>query len=125
MTTRPANVIRLGLCALLLMLVPGGSGAHTITLGGDTLRVENGNAYLRIAVPARALPGFDDDGDGRISGVELARHRDDLRAQLARGVELLADGVPGEVVFEELVLPDVSADARSAADAVVLLRSVA
>jgi hydrogenase/urease accessory protein HupE len=71
------------LWAVLLLLIPTRSSAHMMPAQQGTLNVLGDSVFQVVAVPCSALPRVDDDGDGRLSESEVARHLPELQMQVA------------------------------------------
>ena len=104
---------------VLLAMLAGPVGAHMMVAQKGTLNVAQGGAYLMVSLPVAAFAGVDDDGDGRLSVQELRDHSAAIRAALASGLQLLAEGQP--LPFEPLLLDTVPPDDRPGAPADQLL----
>ncbi|SFU46679.1 HupE/UreJ family protein [Pseudoduganella namucuonensis] len=106
----------------LALLSPGPAQAHLVAGGQGAIRLVGDSAYAAISVPARALAGYDDDRDGRISRAEIDAHRDALGMQLSVMIDLRSGGRRGRVVFEDLLLPHAEPGAPGAEELTVLRR---
>jgi hydrogenase/urease accessory protein HupE len=76
-----------------------------------TLNVVDDAVFEVVSLPASAFSGVDDDGDGRLSDAEVARHEASLRDVLSRRYRLFDGDAPGQL---ELVLVRAEQDERSA-----------
>jgi hypothetical protein len=76
------------LLAAALLLAPNVARAHLMPAQSGTLNIRGTAAYGAFALPVSALRGFDDDGNGRLSGTELAKHYAALSAQVGAQVRL-------------------------------------
>lgn len=81
-------------CALSLAatLVASRADAHLMVAQHGTLNLVGDGAFMVLSIPATALPGADDDHDGRLSRAELERHYRDVAAAVAAGVTLVGGG---------------------------------
>lgn len=68
---------------LLALLLAPAAHAHLVPAGQGMLRLVGDSAYATISIPAQALAGYDDNGDGLISAAEINAHRDMLSMQLS------------------------------------------
>ena len=70
------------------------ASAHLMVAQQGTLNVVDGGAFMVISLPISAFTSVDDDGDGKLSREEFARHQADLRAAVMQGMQLRdSDGV--------------------------------
>jgi hypothetical protein len=65
--------VRLFLFALLL-LVARPARAHLMLAEQGTIAIDGAYAFVVVALPMRAFPGVDDDGNGLVDASELERH---------------------------------------------------
>ncbi|MBI3716067.1 MAG: HupE/UreJ family protein [Betaproteobacteria bacterium] len=75
-------------------LFPGSASAHLVLSQRGTLNIVDDKAVLVLSVPVAAFRGADDDGDGRLSRVELAAHWAGLEKQATGQIELRDSGGP-------------------------------
>ena len=120
------RAVALLLVALLCGATLSSAHAHLMVAQRGTLNLVDGGGFLVLSVPVSALSGVDDDGDGLLSASELQRHEAAIRAQVARGVQLLAGGDdarprPLQGVLLQLSSPD-HATAGAARQMVVMGR---
>ena len=66
--------------------------AHLLAAQKGTLNLVGDAAFMVLSVPASALRGVDDDGDGALSSVELGAHAGAIEEQVQAGVQLLDAG---------------------------------
>jgi len=93
-------------CALVLAaLSPAGAQAHGVPHGTGTLRLNGDRVFSVLSFPVSLLTRGDDDGDGRLSLEELARHRADITAVVRERLRVESGMERGEVMFEDLLLP--------------------
>ena len=78
--------------------------AHLMPAGPGAVRLVGDSAYLTVSVPAAALAGFDDNGDGLIDAAEIHAHRGMLSAQLNAMFDIRSHGQPGRLLFEDMLL---------------------
>lgn len=76
------------LFCICMLAVPGVARAHLMPAQQGTLNVVGDAVFVVLALPVAALRGVDDDGDGRLSPAELARHREALQLQLVQRFRL-------------------------------------
>lgn len=86
-----------------------------------TLNVVDKAVYAVFSIPAAALHGADDDGDGQVSSAELARHIDALRAEIDRGVTLFDGERRATTVRIDLLLSPQHEAAQDRAEEVIVL----
>jgi len=98
------------------------AAAHLMPAGQGVVNLVGDSAYAVIALPAAALTGFDDDGDGLLDVAEIDRHRAALGAQVSRRLSLTMDGRPGALVFEDLMLSHVDEPGFRGGEHVVVVR---
>ncbi len=85
-TSRSVTVCALSLAATL---VASRADAHLMVAQHGTLNLVGDGAFMVLSIPATALPGADDDHDGRLSRAELERHYRDVAAAVTAGVSLV------------------------------------
>ncbi len=107
---------------LALFGVPGVAWAHLLPRQTATLNVVDKAAFLVVSVPVSALKGIDDDGDGRVSPVEIARHRGAMASQFDARLHVLDNGQRGTAVLTWVLSPN--SDANDPTDYVVVLHRV-
>ena len=107
--------LRQAVCFFAGLLCLLDAHAHLMVAQRGTLNLVGDGGYLVLSVPVSALRGFDDDGDGLMSGPELQAHAPAIRAQLVDGVQLL--GNTGAVPLEGLLMTLSPADDRPDAPA--------
>jgi hypothetical protein len=99
--------------AISALLLPPGARAHTPGLSMADFEVRaDGQVQARLTfslASAEPLAGtrLDRDGDGVVTPDDLLAARDDLRAFVAEGVEVAADGSPCEGTFRGASLSEV------------------
>jgi|GEM_PF-2549436 len=82
----------------LLCAGPSTADAHLMVAQTGTLNVRDNGSYLMVSVPVSAFSGLDDDGDGRCSEAELARHHAELVPRAVAGMQLF--DVDGPLALE-------------------------
>ena len=87
---RKLRILR-AVLALVVLVAPRPALAHLMSPSHGTLNVVDDAVFSVIAVPASALHGYDDDGDGLLDVGELERHHAELEAEVDRRF-VLADG---------------------------------
>lgn len=87
------------LCGLLYCATP--VMAHLMDAQKGTLNLVDDGAFMVLSLPASALHGVDDNGDGMLSRVEVDAHAKNIQTQLLAGAQLLGpDGaLPLQVVM--------------------------
>ncbi len=70
------------------MTVASSASAHMMPPQNGTLNVLGDAVYTVLMLPAAALRGADDDGDGRLSYAEVVAHEQDLGDQVAARLRL-------------------------------------
>lgn len=104
------------------MTLPAAHG-HLIVDQKGTINFVDDGAFIVVSLPVTALQGADDDGDGKMSFAEMARHTPELQRQIKAGLRL-SDRV-GEKALEGLLLnlsPPDSAPASPATHVVAMGR---
>jgi hydrogenase/urease accessory protein HupE len=97
--------MRRWLLALALVLLAGRAAAHLMPQGQGAVRFDAQGVFGLVALPVRAFTGFDADGNGRMSPAEFERARPELLRQSAALLEFRADGQPGHLLVNQLLLP--------------------
>lgn len=80
--------VRVAVLASVFCALATSANAHLMVAQTGTLNVRDNGSYLMVSVPVSAFPGLDDDGDGRCSEAELARHHAQLVPQGRAGLQL-------------------------------------
>lgn len=111
------------LLALVGVALATRASAHLMVAQHGTVNVVGNGAFLVLSVPAAAFPFADEDGDGRLSPLELQRHQSDVGAAVQAGARLLEGDTarPLEGMLFSLT-PDELAPAEVGAQLVVLGR---
>jgi hypothetical protein len=80
-----ALVCRVACSARLVLMASifGHADAHLLPAQNATLNIIENAAYVVVSVPASALEGVDDDGDGKFSVAELQRNNDAIIEQFS------------------------------------------
>jgi len=91
----------LGTLLSIFMALPAAHGHLIVDQKGTINFVEDG-AFMVVSLPVTALEGADDDGDGKMSLAEMARHTPELQRQIKAGIRL-TDRL-GEKTLEGLLL---------------------
>jgi len=81
--------------------LPAAHGHLIVDQKGTINFVEDG-AFLVVSLPVTALEGADDDGDGKLSFSEMARHTPELQRQIKAGLRLTDRS--GEKALDGLLL---------------------
>lgn len=102
------GTLRAGLASMALMTLATSAQAHLMAANKGTLNLVGDSAYLVLSLPASALKGVDDDGDGLLGTAELRRHAGRIERQVQAGVQLHAEGHLAELqdVMLTLAPPD-------------------
>jgi hypothetical protein len=85
-----------------LLATPRVGAAHLMPPQRGTLNLIENGAFIVLSLPASALTGVDDDGDGRLSAAELGAHQAAIREQVIRRVHLSDGAHPASVDFFQL-----------------------
>lgn len=93
------------LLLLALALLAGRAGAHLMPAGQGSVRFDGLGVFAVVSLPAEAFTGFDADGNGRVSLAEFQRAQAALQAQAAALLQFRADGQPGRVLLNDVLLP--------------------
>ncbi len=99
---RTAARSMLATAALATLALP--AQAHLMPQGQGSVRLVGDSAYSAIAVPARALTGIDDNGDGLLSAAEIDAHRADISRQVAQLVRYDDGESAGKLLFEDFLM---------------------
>lgn len=86
-----------------------------------TLNVRDRAVFGALSIPVSALTGFDDDGNGRLSTIELQRHQRALQAQVSSRLQIHNGSEPGTREFLQLAVELVEDDPASAGGGTHLL----
>ncbi len=114
---------RCGMAAMLALIALPAAQAHLMVAQRGTLNLAGHGGYAVMSVPAEALQGVDDDGDGRLSLSEMRAHAGAIEAQVRGGLQLI--GGEGPLPLEGLLLnltPDDGASMAPAAHLVAMGR---
>ncbi|NBT79680.1 MAG: hypothetical protein EBT04_14795, partial [Betaproteobacteria bacterium] len=76
--------------------------AHLIVDQKGTINFVEDGAFMVVSLPVTALEGADDDGDGKMSFAEMARHTPELQRQIRAGIHLTDRS--GEKTLDGLLL---------------------
>lgn len=96
----------------VLALLAAAAHAHLMPVQQGTLNVLDDAVFEVVALPCSAFTGVDDDADGRLSDLEVAKHEAALVEVLSRRYRLFDGSVAGRV---ELVLVRAEHDERDEA----------
>jgi hydrogenase/urease accessory protein HupE len=96
-----ALALVLGTFLGLFITLPAAYGHLIVDQKGTINFVEDG-AFLVVSLPVAALEGADDDGDGKLSFAEMARHTPELQRQIKAGIRLTDRS--GEKALDGLLL---------------------
>jgi len=80
----------------MLMWVSQAS-AHLMPAQQGTLHVQGSTVRAMVALPVSALSQVDDDGDGRLSDVEVQRHLDSIKDQVQAQFRISNGDTPGRL----------------------------
>jgi hydrogenase/urease accessory protein HupE len=81
------------------------SCAHLLPKQNATINIVDSTAYLVVSVPASALKGVDDDGNGLFSAQEIQKHTRSIELQVAARLHVSASGVEGTPVLTMVMAP--------------------
>jgi hypothetical protein len=112
----------LGAAALALSLGARPAAAHLIPAQQGTVNVVGAGVFTVLSVPASALHGADDNGDGTIDLAELARHEADLRDEIDRRLTVRDGAAIARTVRVDLMLSPGHEGAGDRADQIVALK---
>jgi hypothetical protein len=108
-------------CLSLPLFAPRPAAAHLMQPQAATVNVVDRGVFSVVSIPASALHGVDDDGDGQVSLKELTAHRGELTRDLAERWRVSEGGEEARVVTLDLVLqPDDDAPTDRATHVVML-----
>ncbi len=93
--------------------------AHMLPKQNATINVKEKSAFCVVSVPASALKGVDDDGDGLISNIEIQKHTAAIQQQFDAGFHLSSDVGNGKQIFSWVMPPQT--DDTLVSDYVVIL----
>ena len=82
-------------CIVGLLGLSSPATAHLLPAQTATMNIAGNTAYFVVSVPASALSGVDDDGNGSLSIAEIARHNRAIALQFNRRFSASADGLGG------------------------------
>jgi hypothetical protein len=88
------------LCATLLMgllVWASQAAAHLMPAQQGALHVQGASVRAMVALPVSALNQVDDDGDGRLSGVEAQRHLERIKDQVQARLRIFNGDTPGRL----------------------------
>jgi hydrogenase/urease accessory protein HupE len=100
------TVCRTLVVALGLALVASPARAHLMPKQNATLNIVDRAAFCVVSVPASALRGVDDDGNGLISKAEIQRHTNEIQAQFEAQFHLRSNGQAGVSALSWVSSPD-------------------
>ena len=95
--------------------------AHLMPAQSGTLNVRDRAVFGALSIPVSALVGFDDDGNGRLSTLELQRHQVALQQHVSSRLQLRNGADPGTRDFLQLSVELVENDPASAGGGTHLL----
>ena len=95
--------------------------AHLMPAQSGTLNVRDRAVFGALSIPVSALVGFDDDGNGRLSTLELQRHQVALQQHVSSRLQLRNGADPGTRDFLQLSVELVENDSASAGGGTHLL----
>ena len=95
--------------------------AHLMPAQSGTLNVRDRAVFGALSIPVSALVGFDDDGNGRLSMLELQRHQVALQQHVSSRLQLRNGADPGTRDFLQLSVELVENDSASAGGGTHLL----
>lgn len=98
--------------------------AHLIPAKQATVNVVGSAVFAVVSVPASALRGADDDGDGTIDVTELERHENALRAEIDRRFAIFDGDAIATTARVDLLLSPGHDDPRDRAREIVALKHV-
>lgn len=87
-------------CTALLLglwMWAGQAGAHWMPAQQGSLHVQGFTVLAMVALPVSALSQVDDDGDGRLSDIEVQAHLDSIKNQVKARFRLFTGDTPGRV----------------------------
>ncbi len=120
----PSLPLGLAVSALVLSIAAP-ARAHLLPAGHATVNVVGHDAFCVGSVPVSTLESVDDDGDGTLDRAELARHEDDVRAQIEGRFSVGAGDDRAHVVRVDLVLSPEHDASPDRAEHVIFLEHVA
>ncbi|QJR36251.1 HupE/UreJ family protein [Gemmatimonas groenlandica] len=88
--------------------------AHLMPAQSGTLNVRGRAVFGALSIPVSTLTGFDDDGNGRLSPIELQRHDAALQQQISSRLQLTNGTDRGSRDFLQLSVELVENDPASA-----------
>lgn len=96
--------------------------AHLMPAGQGSVRLVGDSAYVVMAFPVALLAGVDENHDGLANVAEIDNHRAAIGEQVTNRLQLLADGVPGNLVFEDFLISHASEIGERGADTIAVVR---
>jgi hydrogenase/urease accessory protein HupE len=115
----------LAVLAASLGLASGAASAHLLPAQNATLHIVDDKVYAVVSVPVSALTGVDEDGDGLLSGAELARHHESIAQQFLDRFHLTAAGDAGRMQSTWVVSPQTGGGPLGPSPYVVILLTAA
>jgi hydrogenase/urease accessory protein HupE len=108
---------------VLLLLFSAAAQAHMLPKQTATMNIIDKAAFFVVSVPASALGGVDDDGNGQLSLIEIGRHNQEIQRQFAARFQVRNAGKPGRAALTWALSP-VSDGSTTQADYVVVMHRV-
>jgi hydrogenase/urease accessory protein HupE len=108
--------MRLTVVALFVLgLTTAQAAAHMMPAQQGTLNVLDNAVYAVLSLPVGSLRAVDDDGDGRLSSSEIARHYGEIRDAVTRGIRVSDGGRFGRIDFLQVAADPDERDSGSSA----------
>lgn len=112
----PLRIVKGIVSAVVLWVCTTSAQAHMMVAQQGTLNLLGDGAFMVMSLPVSAFVGVDDDGDGKLSAVELRAHQANIIDAVHRGISVLDETGerPLQGLMVNLASPDESPDTPSA-----------
>ena len=109
--------------AICLLLTSATAQAHLLPKQNATVKIVDDTANFVVSVPASALVGVDDNGDGEFSAQEIQTHEELIKQQFTSRFTVTNDGKSGKG-FMMMVMPPQTDGDHHHSDYVVILHRI-
>ncbi|MGB5485364.1 hypothetical protein [Parasphingorhabdus sp.] len=108
---------------IFLLLTSATAQAHLLPKQNATMKIVDDTANFVVSVPASALVGIDDNGDGELSTQEIQTHEELIKQQFTSRFTVTNNGTPGTGFMLMVMSPQTDGDHHHS-DYVVILHRV-